>query len=104
MVKKDDGINRELPWIDRKVVPTLKTKWGINIQHSVEYSMMLDMLQDDHDPFHNHDGKEEKKVAMRVKDLEQVDVLFVPFFSSLSFNTYGHIILGLEAKIDKLSK
>jgi len=43
--------------------------------------MMLDMLQDDHDPSHNHDGKEEKKVAVKVKDPEQADVTFVPFFS-----------------------
>ncbi len=64
--------------------------------------MMLDMLQDDHDPSHNHDGKEEKKVVVKVKDPKQVDVLFVPFFSSPSFNTYGCIMLGLEAKIDKL--
>jgi hypothetical protein len=39
---------------------------------------------------------------VRVKDPEQADVFFVPFFSSLSFNTYGRIMLGPEAKIDKL--
>jgi hypothetical protein len=103
MVKKDDGINQELPWTDQEVAPALKTRWGVNRQHSVEYWMMLDMLQDDHDPSHNHDGKEEeKKAAVRVKDPEQADVFFVPFFSSLSFNTYGRIMLGPEAKIDKL--
>jgi hypothetical protein len=102
MVKKDDGINQELPWTDQEVAPALKTRWGVNRQHSVEYWMMLDMLQADHDPSHNHDGKEEKKAAVRVKDPEQADVFFVPFFSSLSFNTYGRIMLGPEAKIDKL--
>ncbi len=102
MVKKDDGINQELPWTDQEVAPALKTRWGVNRQHSVEYCMMLDMLQADHDPSHNHDGKEEKKAAVRVKDPEQADVFFVPFFSSLSFNTYGRIMLGPEAKIDKL--
>ncbi len=103
MVKKDDGINQELPWTDQEVAPALKTRWGVNRQHSVEYWMMLDMLQDDHDPSHNHDGKEEeKKAAVRVKDPEQADVFFVPFFSSLSFNTYGRIMLGPEAEIDKL--
>jgi len=102
MLKKDDGINQELPWTDQEVAPALKTRWGVNRQHSVEYWMMLDMLQDDHDPSHNHDGKEEKKAAVRVKDPEQADVFFVPFFSSLSFNTYGRIMLGPEAKIDKL--
>jgi mannosyl-oligosaccharide glucosidase len=102
MVKKDDGINQEFPWTYQKVVPTLKNRWGVNIQHNVEYWMMLDMLQDDHDPFHNHDGKEEKKVVMRVKDPKQVNVFFVPFFSSLSFNIYGCIMVGLEVKINKL--
>jgi hypothetical protein len=102
MVKKGDGINQELPWTDKEVAPTLKTRWGVNRQHSVEYWMMLDMLQDDHDPSHNHDGKKEKKAAVRVKDPEQADVFFVPFFSSLSFNTYGRIMLGPEAKIDEL--
>ncbi len=63
---------------------------------------MLDMLQNDHDPSHNCDGKEGKNAIVRVNDLEQADVFFVPLMSSLSFNTYGHIMFRLEAKIDKL--
>jgi hypothetical protein len=58
--------------------------------------MMLNMLQDDHDPSHNHDGKEEKKVVVRVKDPEQVDVTFVPFFSSLSLTLM--VVLWLDLK------
>jgi hypothetical protein len=35
---------------------------------------------------------------VKVKDPEQVDVFFVPFFSSLCFNTYGRIMLGLGSQ------
>jgi hypothetical protein len=36
-----------------------------------------------------------------VKDPEQADVFFVPFFSSLAFNTYGHGMTGPGAEYDK---
>lgn len=96
MVKMDDGINKELPWTDQEVVLALKTKWGVNRQHSAEYWMMLDMLHNDHDPSHNHDGKEEKNAIVRVNDLKQADVFFMALISSLSFNTYSHIMFRLE--------
>jgi hypothetical protein len=38
---------------------------------------------------------------VRVKDPEQADVFFVPFFSSLAFNTYGHGMTGPGAEFDK---
>ena len=49
------------------------------------------------------DGDEEREVV-RVSDLEMADAFFVPFFSSLSFNTHGHTMTDLETEIDFLLK
>ena len=45
------------------------------------------------------DGDEEREVV-RVSDLEMADAFFVPFFSSLSFNTHGHTMTDPETEID----
>jgi len=79
MLKKD-GTSQELPWTS-PVVPTW-TQQATNRQHSVEYWMMAYLL----DGWDRQDGKH---TAVRVKDPEQADVFFVPFFSSVSLNHYG---------------
>jgi hypothetical protein len=92
MIKKDEK-NQEIPWTN-KVAPAFKTRWQVNRQHSVEYWMMVYML----DALDSENGE---RVAVRVKDPEQADVFFVPFFSSLAFNTYGHGMTGPGAEYDK---
>ncbi|KAJ1391626.1 Exostosin-like [Sesbania bispinosa] len=64
---------------------------GLKRQHSVEYWMMGSLLYGDGD----------RSGAIRVLDPELADVFFVPFFSSLSFNTHGHHMTDAETKIDR---
>lgn len=58
---------------------------GLRRQHSVEYWMLASLL---------YEGGEENGEAgsaldfVRVSDPDSADVFFVPFFSSLSYNTY----------------
>lgn len=63
---------------------------GLRRQHSVEYWMMGSLLN----------GGGNGSEAVRVLDPEVVDVYFVPFFSSLSFNTHGHHMRDPETEID----
>lgn len=65
---------------------------GIKKQHSVEYWLMASLLYDG--------GKEEREVV-RVLDPEAADAFFVPFFSSLSFNTHGHNMTDPETEKDR---
>ncbi|KAL1541621.1 putative arabinosyltransferase ARAD1 [Salvia divinorum] len=53
---------------------------GLNLQHSVEYWLTLDLLA-------SNDGNVARPCsAYRVKNSSDADVIFVPFFSSLSYN------------------
>lgn len=45
--------------------------------------------------------EKESQEAIRVFDPEAADVFFVPFFSSLSFNTHGHNMTDPETEIDR---
>ncbi|EXC06151.1 putative glycosyltransferase [Morus notabilis] len=62
---------------------------GLKRQHSVEYWMMGSLLYDG-------DGRE----VVRVSDPEMAEAFFVPFFSSLSFNTHGHNMTDPKTRID----
>ncbi|KAM2656359.1 hypothetical protein EV1_011878 [Malus domestica] len=66
---------------------------GLKRQHSVEYWMMGSLLSDGN----GGDGRE----AVRVSDPELADAFFVPFFSSLSFNTHGHNMTDPTTQIDR---
>ncbi|KAI4385301.1 hypothetical protein MLD38_003344 [Melastoma candidum] len=66
---------------------------GLKRQHSVEYWMTASLLYTDRD---DGGGRE----AVRVSDPEEADVFFVPFFSSLSFNTHGHSMTDPDTEID----
>uniref|UniRef100_A0A7C9CW06 Exostosin GT47 domain-containing protein n=3 Tax=Opuntia streptacantha TaxID=393608 RepID=A0A7C9CW06_OPUST len=69
-------------WPDiRKHVPLYLG--GLNLQHSIEYWLTLDLL------FSEYSGPSPSRVAVRVYDSSESDVIFVPFFSSLSFNIYS---------------
>jgi len=64
---------------------------GLKRQHSVEYWMMGSLLN----------GGGNGSEAVRVLDPEVANVFFVPFFSSLSFNTHGHHMTDPETEIDR---
>lgn len=64
---------------------------GLKQQHSVEYWMMASLLCEN-----CTDGE-----AVRVLDPDLADVFFVPFFSSLSFNTYGRNMTDPDTEIDR---
>ncbi|KAF8398075.1 hypothetical protein HHK36_017002 [Tetracentron sinense] len=73
------------------VWPNLQTKipdypGGLNLQHSIEYWLTLDLLASTfHDPTGAHS-------AIRVYNSSEADVIFVPFFSSLSYNRYSKVV------------
>ncbi|XP_010246907.1 PREDICTED: probable arabinosyltransferase ARAD1 [Nelumbo nucifera] len=72
------------------VWPDLKTKipeypGGLNIQHSIEYWLTLDLLSS---RFPDITGT---RSAIRVHNSSEADVIFVPFFSSLSYNRYSKV-------------
>ncbi|XP_057787139.1 probable arabinosyltransferase ARAD1 [Salvia miltiorrhiza] len=56
---------------------------GLNLQHSVEYWLTLDILSSQFSK--NLSGRS----AVRVGDSRQADVVFVPFFASISYNRFG---------------
>ncbi|KAL6009729.1 hypothetical protein ACLOJK_000158 [Asimina triloba] len=57
---------------------------GLNLQHSVEYWLTLDLLASTQ-PVRPGPCR----AATRVENSSQADVVFVPFFSSLSYNRYS---------------
>ncbi|CAO2833411.1 unnamed protein product [Amaranthus hypochondriacus] len=67
------------------VWPDIRTKvpsypGGLNLQHSIEYWLTLDLL------FSEYSGSSSSRIALRVRNSSEADVIFVPFFSSLSYN------------------
>lgn len=87
------GAHREVPAAEGVggFPPWPKTS-GLKKQHSVEYWMMVSLM-----PGGSGEGAE----AVRVLDGEEADVFFVPFFSSLSFNTHGHNMTDPDTEIDR---
>lgn len=88
-----DEKNKELPWTD-PLPPTWSFNYGVNKQHSVEYWLMVYLIN-------GWERKDKTMAAIRVKDPEQADVYFVPFFSARSFNTFGVNMLDPVAQMDK---
>ncbi|XP_062116523.1 probable arabinosyltransferase ARAD1 [Humulus lupulus] len=58
---------------------------GLNLQHSMEYWLTLDLLSS------NVGTMVRPCTAIRVKKSSQADVIFVPFFSSLSYNRHSKL-------------
>ncbi|KAH7515502.1 probable arabinosyltransferase ARAD1 [Ziziphus jujuba] len=67
---------------------------GLKRQHSVEYWMMGSLL------YESEGEGEDEREAVKVSDPEMADAFFVPFFSSLSFNTHGHNMTDPRTEID----
>lgn len=57
---------------------------GLNLQHSVEYWLILDLLSNSSNVFGTC-------AAVRVMNSSDADVVFVPFFSSLSYNRHSKL-------------
>ncbi|XP_068664513.1 probable arabinosyltransferase ARAD1 isoform X2 [Aristolochia californica] len=74
-------------------MPPWSRNSGLKKQHSVEYWMMVSLL-------YKGDADQEME-AVRVLDPESADAFFVPFFSSLSFNTHGHNMTDPETEVDR---
>ncbi|KAB5527462.1 hypothetical protein DKX38_021309 [Salix brachista] len=55
---------------------------GLNLQHSVEYWLALDLLAS---------NIPKVGAAVRVQNSSQADIVFVPFFSSLSYNRHSKL-------------
>lgn len=74
----------------KQVWPDMKTKiphypGGLNLQHSIEYWLTLDILASTLPEFYPNNGR----TVTRVQNSSEADVIFVPFFSSLSYNRYS---------------
>nr|KJB15556.1 hypothetical protein B456_002G184100 [Gossypium raimondii] len=74
-------------------LPPWPSNSGIKKQHSVEYWLMASLL-------YGGNGNEDRE-AVRVSDPESAEAFFVPFFSSLSFNTHGHNMTDPETEVDR---
>lgn len=66
---------------DAKDVPSYPG--GLNLQHSVEYWLTLDLLSS------NSTGIDKPRTVIRVMNSRCADVIFVPFFASLSYNRHS---------------
>lgn len=67
---------------------------GLNKQHSIEYWLTLDLLSS------NNKNIARPCSAIRVQDSSQADVVFVPFFASLSYNRHSKP-RGSKPSLDK---
>ncbi|XP_062110660.1 probable arabinosyltransferase ARAD1 [Humulus lupulus] len=75
--------------------PSWPVNSGLKRQHSVEYWMMGSLL------YEGNGDEGEMREVVRVLDPEMADAFFVPFFSSLSFNTHGHNMTDPKTRIDR---
>ncbi|KAF5475715.1 hypothetical protein F2P56_007491 [Juglans regia] len=57
---------------------------GLNLQHSIEYWLTLDLLASE-----LPDAPNAPRSAIRVHNSSDADIIFVPFFSSLCYNRYS---------------
>ncbi|KAF8390204.1 hypothetical protein HHK36_024726 [Tetracentron sinense] len=69
---------------------------GLNLQHSMEYWLTLDLLAS------NTSGVVRPCSAIRVMNSSQADVIFVPFFSSLSYNRHSKLHGREKVSVNKM--
>ncbi|KAF8378448.1 hypothetical protein HHK36_029788 [Tetracentron sinense] len=69
---------------------------GLNLQHSMEYWLTLDLLTS------NTPGMVRPCIAIRVMNSSQADVIFVPFFSSLSYNRHSKLQGREKVSVNKM--
>lgn len=69
---------------------------GLNLQHSIEYWLTLDLLSS------NIANIGRPCTAIRVMNSSLADVIFVPFFSSLSYNRYSKLRGKEKISVNKM--
>ncbi|KAI4348515.1 hypothetical protein L6164_009229 [Bauhinia variegata] len=74
----------------KSVWPDIRTQiphypGGLNLQHSIEYWLTLDLLASEFTEARNAHS------VLRVHNSSEADIIFVPFFSSLSYNRYSKV-------------
>lgn len=69
---------------------------GLNLQHSMEYWLTLDLLSS------NTPNMIRPCAAIRVKNSSQADIIFVPFFSSLSYNRHSKLQGKEKVSVNKM--
>lgn len=79
---------------DRSRIPSYPG--GLNLQHSIEYWLTLDLLAS------NTANMIRPCSAIRVNESSEADVIFVPFFSSLSYNRHSKRIGKQIVSLDRL--
>ncbi|KAL2623204.1 hypothetical protein R1flu_003409 [Riccia fluitans] len=87
-------VDQDLPWPDGDFLPLWPAESVLEKQHNVEYWMMLDLL-------YSRVGRHGDTEVIRVRDPEQADLFFVPFFSSLCFYKFGLSMKEPECEQDK---
>ncbi|XP_010531741.1 PREDICTED: probable arabinosyltransferase ARAD1 [Tarenaya hassleriana] len=81
---KPEGNSSKSVWPDiRKHIPPYPG--GLNLQHSIEYWLTLDLLASEFPDIPRANA------AKRVHNSSEADVIFVPFFSSLSYNRFSNV-------------
>ncbi|KAG7559765.1 Exostosin-like [Arabidopsis thaliana x Arabidopsis arenosa] len=79
---KPEGKNSVWPDIQKYIPPY---PGGLNLQHSIEYWLTLDLLASE------YENAPRAIAAKRVYNSSEADVIFVPFFSSLSYNRFSKV-------------
>lgn len=69
---------------------------GLNLQHSMEYWLTLDLLSS------KTPNRVRPCTAVRVYNSSQADIIFVPFFSSLSYNRHSKLHGKEKVSVNKL--
>lgn len=109
----------ELPWNSSEIPEWPGGNRTAKHQHSVAYYLYTDLLLKDNvknsfffvpfDPkvwllpkfYPQLQNSPSGSMAIRVKNPEDADVFFVPFFASLSFNRFGKFRLGKINQVDR---
>lgn len=77
----------------RNISDIPRYKGGMNLQHSPEYWLTVDLLTS------NFPDRNWPCVAVRVQNPEDADLLFVPFFASLAYNKYTSELYKVNATL-----
>jgi hypothetical protein len=93
MMQWKKGGGDDTPVRTAEELPRWPVNVGVRKQHSVEYWLMASLL--------GSGGEGEEREAVRVLDPEIAEAYFVPFFSSLSFNTHGRNMTDPETEKDR---
>lgn len=90
------GVGNQIwPSVDnRSIIPSYPG--GLNLQHSAEYWLTVDLLAS------NTANVIRPCSAIRVNDSSKADVVFVPFFSSLSYNRHSKRQGKQSVSLDRL--